>query len=92
MSAPPSVQKLNQCAQNANLYKKDIEKLQQMNKDLQSQLEKTKGSYGKALQSLKEMQVAAKSTATSLSLSRRKKSRKSKKSKKSNKKRKSRRY
>ena len=82
------VQKLNQCAHNANLYKKDIEKLQEINKTLQAQLDKTKSSYGKALESLKSMQAAAKSTATSLSLSKTKKSRRGRKIRKSPKSRK----
>ena len=80
--------KINQCAQNANIYKKRISELESSQKASQEQLQKVKEGWKKTLNDLTALRSASRKVSTSLSLYKRsrkhkKSTKKSKRSKKS---------
>jgi hypothetical protein len=84
--------KLNQCAQNANVYKKQIADLESAHKQTQEQMHKVKEGWKKTLNDLTALRSASNKMSTSLSLYKRSRKQTKKSSKKSRKnKRKSRR-
>ena len=80
--------KINQCAQNANLYKKRIAELEAAQKDSQEQMQKVKEGWKKTLSDLTALKTASHKVSTSLNLYKKtKRSRKQKKSSKKSKRR-----
>jgi chromosome segregation ATPase len=80
--------KINQCAQNANVYKKKISDLEASHKAAQEQMQKMKEGWKKTLNDLTALKSASNKVSTSLSLYKRsrkhkKSTKKSKRSKKS---------
>ena len=76
--------KVNQCAQNANIYKKKISDLEASQKASQEQIQKIKEGWKKTLNDLTALKSASNKVSTSLSIYKR--SRKNKKSIKKSKK------